>query len=1201
MLNEEGTEVLEDMPLERSKADVFVYAGEEETGRDTYENLKLKIDGELVREVDGGSMPIEHTFEGVDFSALDTLRTRSQVESIISFGDGERMRARDPIVVDTRLRAMEALEAASQSDVEYFWNEVTPQTILLEHPTTGQSPTERAFNFLAEYPRLFRIPTDPKQRFVRTNVEETEYGVTLVEFQQHSRGLPVANATAQVFLSNGVVQSVHGSYLQEKMLAHTSNEYEEYKNLAEERVTRKKASKTAKEHLMGELGLVAPRIVGATQLVYATPEIGSVNEWRDQNKRPEQAVRLSWRVSVMGEKRLDGAGKAAARTVYVDALTGEVFYVRGGEDEYWDYYNTTVADHENPGQKSKGLAPCYKSNVLGHNAKPVCSNIRDGDPDSCCDDGDGNCPTDRPGPKDIVSGTDTYDYYIGRSWNIDNPSSSNGTPISLIPNYEAVVDEPFIDAPAAYNAHCDQMRFKDKEPEQIGLVYHEATHALTERLAGIEDGDTSADAIDEHISQAFTEVIVSMDGGVFYPKYGEKIDDSTFVKHDGDLSTKPPLHKGELVRSISIPPKLNFYDEHVRGAMFDHMFYHLVGNGTHRGQFESDLSFENSTLDAVKLGTILLETVRHRLGEDPSYSGYATKFIAQAEALEGVDPAGKESIPVEITQEDVCWIRNAMGALGWGTDKRDSDCDGDKDSEVVDSDGDGCRDSKDLCDGIPNPSGKCGTRSDLDGDGIGDECDNNIDGDAYKNWNDRSKDCGAYTCETYDCSRYAPIRDEDTDTTNLSDPDKHNDLNNNGIFDRCDPYTDCDPSWSEDCAEYVENDLCPYEVTPYGGHDDRDGDGKGNKCDIDDDGDGVPNGEDNCIYDSNPEQENTFEGPAGDACSDQDSDRIVDANDNCPYTVNYDQLDTDGDGAGDACDEDLDGDGISNSEDLCPDVNDGILERENTPNDWTDEDGDGYADGELGAKKNCDNCPGTVYNDPVSNPEQKDLDGDGRGDACDQDIDGDGIRQDGDGSGEVGDNPCSAGSRGGCDDNCPETYNPKQVDEEGEEGVGDRCEDLTELPPGNETYREIFDRHEMLGVTMPEGIFPSRTSLNKNVEPACPEEYCGAETTESLPRGYDRVTQVMSKNRFDLVLTDKTGKIIQRESAEYDSETGDFVGAVRWKPPLGARVSTEGIEGAVIDYVRTELYSLRVVPRAEIGMPVKPARYTLEQTMVEAE
>ena len=58
---------------------------------------------------------------------------------------------------------------------------------------------------------------------------------------------------------------------------------------------------------------------------------------------------------------------------------------------------------------------------------------------------------------------------------------------------------------------------------------------------------------------------------------------------------------------------------------------------------------------------------------------------------------------------------------------------------------------------------------------------------------------------------------------------------------------------------------------------------------IDSDGDGICNGDDNCIYTPNPSQ------------ADTDSDGIGNVCDNCPYRYNPDQTDSDGDGIGDAC------------------------------------------------------------------------------------------------------------------------------------------------------------------------------------------------------------------------------------------------------------------------------------------------------------
>ena len=58
---------------------------------------------------------------------------------------------------------------------------------------------------------------------------------------------------------------------------------------------------------------------------------------------------------------------------------------------------------------------------------------------------------------------------------------------------------------------------------------------------------------------------------------------------------------------------------------------------------------------------------------------------------------------------------------------------------------------------------------------------------------------------------------------------------------------------------------------------------------LDDDGDGVVDVEDNCPTDANPDQ------------ADADGDGVGDACDNCVITANPDQSDTNGDGVGDLC------------------------------------------------------------------------------------------------------------------------------------------------------------------------------------------------------------------------------------------------------------------------------------------------------------
>ncbi|XP_034942857.1 cartilage oligomeric matrix protein [Chelonus insularis] len=194
--------------------------------------------------------------------------------------------------------------------------------------------------------------------------------------------------------------------------------------------------------------------------------------------------------------------------------------------------------------------------------------------------------------------------------------------------------------------------------------------------------------------------------------------------------------------------------------------------------------------------------------------------------------------------------------------------------------------------------------------------------------------------------------------------------------------------------------------------------GNGIKCGIDSDSDG------------HPDEEIRLE-----------SHEIF-AADNCRYVPNSGQEDADNDGLGDSCDDDSDNDDVLNSSDNCP-------LHHNPKQEDTDRDGrDGFGDA-------CDNCPN------VFNPDQRDIDGDGIGDACDNDMDNDGILNH--------------------LDNCPSKQNEDQRDSDGD-GIGDACDNCPSIPNHNQ---EDEDR-DRVGDACDDGHDRDKDGIQDNVD-NCPD------------------------------------------------------------------------------------------------------------------
>lgn len=290
---------------------------------------------------------------------------------------------------------------------------------------------------------------------------------------------------------------------------------------------------------------------------------------------------------------------------------------------------------------------------------------------------------------------------------------------------------------------------------------------------------------------------------------------------------------------------------------------------------------------------------------------------------------------------------------------------------LLDCNGNGQDDLEDIALGLSN---------DCDENQVPDECQTDTDGDTV-----------------IDACDACPDEDDRVDTDNDLIPDcadncpltsnpLQQDSDFDGQGDACaEVITDCNGNGTEDADDLDSgaSEDCNRNDVP-------------DECESDTDGDNIIDGCDACPFTHNEQ--------------DSDSDGIGDCFDNCPDVFNPGQVDADLSGTGDACEnvqiiQDCNGNDIDDEQDLATGSSEDCNDNRVPDECETDRDQDGLIDAcdecpesdddadKDGIQDCVDNCPARV------NTNQKDTNGDGIGDACQ------------DAQGKVGDVPGGEGDR----------------------------------------------------------------------------------------------------------------------------------------------------------------------------------------------
>jgi hypothetical protein len=365
---------------------------------------------------------------------------------------------------------------------------------------------------------------------------------------------------------------------------------------------------------------------------------------------------------------------------------------------------------------------------------------------------------------------------------------------------------------------------------------------------------------------------------------------SAFLSRDG-LGVRRPVPGGT-------PPPDNGW-VHTNSGIHNKVAFLIIQGGTHNeftvrgiGQFKAQWLFHNVLENRLTAGSgfqnardaTVQEAIDLANKQPPHDRGFSDSHLAGDRGT-------------YLTKYDeACQVRNAFASVGIVAGSGDRDCDGEEDNVDPDNDGDTIPDTVDNCHNKWN-WGQANADAHL-GDLLGDACDPDMDNDGRENpqdncqtvpnpgWADWNGDGEGDACDDTDNDGQLDSTDNCDRDVNPGQENQDSDLGDL-LGDACDDDIDGD-EWLNDLDNCrvarnpgQENttelavgkpqdrvgdvcDLCPAESSD--DNSDLDGDKRANPCDDDDDGDNVPDGDDNCPVNGNDTQFDWDENDIGWAC-----------------------------------------------------------------------------------------------------------------------------------------------------------------------------------------------------------------------------------------------------------------------------------------------------------------------------------------------